>query len=42
MGEDEDKGYTVEDRRYLHLSEAEKAEVRKKAGDRRGSQGGGG
>lgn len=32
MGEDEDKGYTVEDRRYLNLSEEEKAEVRKKAG----------
>jgi hypothetical protein len=31
MGEDEDKGYTVEDRRYLNLSEEEKAEVRKKA-----------
>ena len=32
MGEDEDKGYTVEDRRYLHLSEAEKAKLREKAG----------
>ena len=32
MGEDEDKGYTVEDRRYLHLSEAEKAKAREKAG----------
>jgi hypothetical protein len=32
MGEDDDKGYTVEDRRYLHLSEAEKAELREKAG----------
>ena len=32
MGEDEDKGYTVEDRRYLNLSEEEKAELRKKAG----------
>ena len=31
MGEDEDKGYTVEDRRYLNLSEEEKAELRKKA-----------
>ena len=31
MGEDEDKGYTVEDRRYLHLSEEEKAELQKKA-----------
>ena len=28
MGEDEDKGYTVEDRRYLHLSEEEKAKLR--------------
>ena len=32
MGEDEDKGYTVEDRRYLHLSEEEKAELREQAG----------
>jgi Domain of unknown function (DUF1844) len=31
MGEPEDKGYTVEDRRYLHLSEAEKAKLREKA-----------
>ena len=31
MGEDEDKGYTVEDRRYLHLSEAEKAKLQEKA-----------
>lgn len=30
MGEDEDKGYTVEDRRYLHLSEEEKAELQEK------------
>jgi hypothetical protein len=29
MGEDEDKGYTVEDKRYLHLSEEEKAKLRK-------------
>ncbi len=28
MGEPEDKGYTVEDRRYLHQSEAEKAKIR--------------
>jgi hypothetical protein len=28
MGEPEDKGYTVKDRRYLHLSEAEKAKIR--------------
>jgi hypothetical protein len=32
MGEDEDKGYTVEDRRYLNLSEEEKAKLRDKAG----------
>ena len=32
MGEDEDKGYTVEDRRYLHLSEEEKAKLREKEG----------
>jgi Domain of unknown function (DUF1844) len=32
MGEDEDKGYTVEDRRYLNLSEEEKAKLREKAG----------
>jgi len=31
MGEPEDKGYTVEDRRYLHLSEEEKAKVRGEA-----------
>ena len=35
MGEDEDKGYTVEDRRYLHLSEEEKAKLREKAGPKR-------
>jgi hypothetical protein len=29
MGESEDKGYTVKDRRYLNLSEEEKAEIRK-------------
>jgi hypothetical protein len=28
MSEPEDKGYTVEDRRFLHLSEEEKAKVR--------------
>ena len=28
MGESEDKGYTVEDRRFLNLSEEEKAKVR--------------
>ena len=32
MGEDEDKGYTVEDRRYLHMSEEEKAKLREQAG----------
>jgi hypothetical protein len=32
MSEDEDKGYTVEDRRYLHLSEEEKAKLREQAG----------
>jgi hypothetical protein len=31
MTEPEDKGYTVEDRRYLHLSEEEKAKVREEA-----------
>ena len=28
MGEPEDKGYTVKDRRYLHLSEEEKGKIR--------------
>jgi hypothetical protein len=32
MAEDDDKGYTVEDRRYLHMSEAEKAKLRKQDG----------
>jgi hypothetical protein len=32
MGEPEDKGYTVEDRRYLNLNEEEKAKLREKAG----------
>jgi hypothetical protein len=31
MGEPEDKGYTVEDRRYLNLSEEEKTKVREQA-----------
>jgi hypothetical protein len=31
MGEPEDKGYTVKDRRYLHLSEEEKANLREEA-----------
>ena len=39
MGEDEDKGYTVEDRRYLHLSEEEKAKLRKKAGSEEAAKG---
>jgi hypothetical protein len=34
MGEPEDKGYTVEDRRYLHMSEEEKAKVREKGAKR--------
>ncbi len=29
MAESEDKGYTVKDRRYMQMSEEEKAEVRK-------------
>ena len=32
MAEDDDKGYTVEDRRYLHLSEEEKAKFREQGG----------
>jgi hypothetical protein len=32
MAEPEDKGYTVEDRRFLHMSEEEKAKLREKAG----------
>jgi hypothetical protein len=31
MAEPEDKGYTVEDRRYLHLSEEEKAKIQEEA-----------
>ncbi|MDP2046398.1 MAG: DUF1844 domain-containing protein [Deltaproteobacteria bacterium] len=34
MAEDEDKGYTVEDRRYLHMSEEEKAKLREQAGSK--------
>ena len=34
MSEEEDKGYTVEDRRYLHMSEEEKAKVQEKAAAR--------
>ncbi len=30
MAASEDKGYTVEDRRYLHMSEEEKARVRER------------
>jgi hypothetical protein len=37
MGEAEDKGYTVEDRRYLNLSEAEKAKVREQGARATGS-----
>ena len=32
MGENEDKGYTVEDRRYLHMSEEEKTKLQEKVG----------
>jgi hypothetical protein len=38
MGDPEDKGYTVEDRRYLHLSEEEKAKLREKAGAEEGAK----
>ena len=31
MGESEDKGYTVEARRYLHMSEEEKAKLQEQA-----------
>ena len=31
MGEPEDKGYTVKDRRYLHMNEEEKAKSRQEA-----------
>jgi hypothetical protein len=33
MGESEDKGYSVDDRRYLHLSEEEKAKRREAAAE---------
>ncbi|MEJ2671147.1 MAG: DUF1844 domain-containing protein [Deltaproteobacteria bacterium] len=39
MGEPEDKGYTVEDRRYLHLSEEEKAKVREEEAKKGGAKG---
>ena len=39
MGEDEDKGYTVEDRRYLHLSEEEKAKLQKQGGSEEAAKG---
>lgn len=39
MGETEDKGYTVEDRRYLNLSEEEKAKVRKSAAAKSAAKG---
>jgi hypothetical protein len=35
MTEPEDKGYTVEDRRYLHKSEEEKARIREEEAARR-------
>ena len=35
---DEDKGYTVEDRRYLHKSEAEKAKMREEEAAARQTQ----
>lgn len=38
MGDPADKGYTVEDRRYLHLSEEEKAKLREKAGAEEGAK----
>ncbi len=39
MGEPEDKGYTVEDRRYLHLNEEEKAKAREEAAAKSAAQG---
>jgi hypothetical protein len=33
MAEPEDKGYTIKDRRYLHLSEEEKAKIREQEAD---------
>jgi hypothetical protein len=38
MDEPEDKGYTVKDRRYLHLSEEEKARLQEEAAARKGPE----
>jgi hypothetical protein len=38
MADAEDKGYTVHDKRYLHLSEEEKAKVREEEAARRQAQ----
>lgn len=38
MGESEDKGYTVEDRRFINLSEAEKAKVREETAPKGAAQ----
>ncbi len=39
MSEPEDKGYTVNDRRFLHLSEEEKARLRKEQASQETAQG---
>jgi hypothetical protein len=39
MDEPEDKGYTVKDRRYLHLSEEEKARLREEEAARKPQEG---
>jgi len=36
MAESEDKGYTVKDRRYMHLSEEEKARLREEEEHKKG------
>jgi hypothetical protein len=38
MGESEDKGYTVEDRRFFNLSEEEKAKVREEEANKGSAQ----
>jgi hypothetical protein len=38
MDEPEDKGYTVKDRRYLHLSEEEKARFKEEEAARKGAK----
>lgn len=38
MAETEDKGYTVKDRRYLHMSEEEKAKVREETAAQEAAQ----